>query len=346
MSPLRHMHRNGMNTSQMASVTKVIVAVLAGMIVLLGGTIGFMLIESMTPLDAVYMTVITLSTVGFGEVRPLHPAGRILAMVIIVFGVGLTAYFVTALGQFVLEGQLRAMFGRRMMDKSIKKLSGHAIIGGFGRVGRQVANEFARAKKPFVVIEKSADTLHRRMHQNWLYIEGEATDEYILREAGIDRAKVLVSTLPDEANNVYLTLTARDMNPKLNIIARADYEGGETKLKRAGANRVVSPHVLGGLRMATSALRPSVGDFMHMTTSGTGELTIEEMALPEGCDLAGKTIAESRMKQDYGVTIIGLKKGEEPMQITPGPGIILDAKDTLVVIGPMERLEELYAKLR
>jgi voltage-gated potassium channel len=305
------------------------------------GTVGFMIIEDMKFLDAVYMTIITLSTVGYGEVVPLHPSGRVLAIVVIIFGVVIGAYVATTVGQLVLEGQFREVFERRKMKKKIAELKDHYILAGFGRVGQQVAREFARRKAPFVVLEKDPAALKKLLEFGYLFLEGEATSDEILSEAGIKKAHTLVSTLPDEAQNVYLTLSARHINQDLNIIARADYEEGERKLMRAGANHVVSPHIIGGQRMAMASLRPHVVDFMHMASLGEGGLSIEEIVIPEGCKFADETVLESGLKDDYGVTVIGIKKQDGPMSIAPGPKAVLQAHDTLVLIGPNEGLERL-----
>lgn len=179
------------------------------------------------------------------------------------------------------------------------------------------------------------------MDYGYLFLEGEATSDEVLFEAGIDDAHTLVSTLPDEAQNVYLTLSARHINQDLNIIARADYEEGERKLVRAGANHVVSPHIIGGERMAMASLRPHVVDFMHMASLGKGGLSIEEIVIPEGCKIADKTVLESGLKDDYGVTVIGIKKQDGPMSIAPGPKAVLQSNDTLVLIGSNEDLERL-----
>jgi len=231
------------------------------------------------------------------------------------------------------------------MEKKIRKMSGHFIIAGFGRVGRQVAQEFQNRGVPFVIIERELGGMTLTASEAYPFIEGEATDEEILRQAGIERAQTLISTLPDEAQNVYLTLTARDMNASLKIIARADYEGGEKKLVRAGANHVISPHVLGGTRMAMASLRPNVVDFMQMTSLGEGGLSIEEVLIPTGCALSGKTLIESKLKDDYGVTIIGLKKTTAQMLIAPGPQTVLQDSDVMVLIGPVEGLERLSRDL-
>jgi voltage-gated potassium channel len=320
---------------------KLAVSAFALMLVVTSGSAGFVVIEGMAPLDAVYMTVITLSTVGYGEVQPLHPAGRVLAMAVIAFGVVLGAYTAATLGELIIEGKLKEMFGRKKMDIRIRKLEGHTIIAGFGRVGRRVAAEFVRTGAPFVVIEKEPIAVHSLLDTDCLFVEGDATSETALAEAGIAGARNLISTLPDEAHNVYLTLTARHLNRSLNIIARADHEEGEVKLIRAGANHVVSPHMLGGIRMVMSALRPNVGDFMHMTSHGVGDLSIEEMVVAKSSRLSDKTIADSRLKQDFNVTILGLKKPGQKMSITPGPETVIGEGDTLILIGSNDQLEKL-----
>jgi voltage-gated potassium channel len=326
-------------------VEKLRLAAFVLMAVLAAGTLGFMYLEQMSPLDSLYMTVITLSTVGFGEVNPLHAVGRTFVIFLIVFGVALAGFTFSVIGQMVLEGQIREIFGRRKMDSRIRKMAGHYIIAGYGRVGRHVASEFRRRGASFVVLERDNDAIAQLIAENVPFVQGDSTDEETLRSAGIESASTLISTLPDEAQNVYLTLTARDMNKKLKIIARADLEGGEKKLMRAGANHVVTPHILGGMRMAMASLRPNVVDFMQMTSLGEGGLSIEELVIPAKCRLAGKTLVESKIKQDYGVTIIGIKQRDKQMIIAPEPATVLSESDILVLIGPMENLERLGKSL-
>lgn len=328
------------------SVRKLRLAIVLLLVIVVFGVLGFIMVEEYSPLEALYMTVITLSTVGFGEVRELDAAGRVFAIILIGLGVSLGAYTLSIIGQIVLEGQLREFYGRRKMRKRIENLSDHIILAGYGRVGRRVAREFAQRNAQFVVIEMDAKAVEDLVAVGHLFVEGSATDDDVLREAGIDRARTLISTLPDEAQNVYITLTARYMNKDLNIIARADLEGGERKLLRAGANHIVSPHILGGQRMAMASLRPNVVDFMHTAALGEGGLSIEEMVVPSRSGLAGKTLADSRLKQDYNVTVIGIKKPREQMSIAPGPSTIMDEGDILVLIGPSEGLERLENALR
>ncbi len=336
---------NPSTDSALTATQKLNLALGGLMIVIVLGSLGFMFLEGMDPLESLYMTIITLSTVGFGEVKALHPEGRIFVIFLILFGVALAGFTATVIGQIVLEGQFKEIFGRKKMQNKIRKFSNHFIIAGYGRVGRQVAMEFAKKKVNFVVIEKDEEAISQLDRDGFLFIQGEATDDDTLRLAGIESARTLISTLPDEAHNVYLTLTARDMNRNLQIIARADYDEGVKKLMRAGANHVVTPHVLGGIRMAMASLRPNVVDFMHTTSFGESELTIEEMVIPRGCELAGKTLVESNLKKEFGITIIGVKKEGREMSIAPGPETILEENDILVLIGKTQGLESLSKKL-
>lgn len=329
----------------MAPARKLQLALLIMLIVVLGGVIGFSILEKMGPLDALYMTAITLSTVGFGEIVPLHTGGRIFVIILIVIGVASATFTASTLGQLILEGQFRRLMGRRKMDSKIKKLSGHFIIAGFGRVGRQVAEEFSNRKVPFIVIEKNEDSLNQLNATDYKYIAGEATEDDVLISARVKEAKVLVSTLPSEADNVYLALTARHINPDLYIIARADNPGGERKLRRAGANSVVSPHILGGMRMAMSSLRPNVVDFMQMTSLGDEGLGFEEISVPIGCRFGGKSLVESGIKSQYGVTVVGIKKPNKKMQINPAPSAIIEENDILVLVGSTEELERLTIEM-
>jgi len=338
---LSAMDSNDKQSQGLTSTQKLRLALVMLALIIVAGTAGFMTLEDMEPIDALYMTVITLSTVGYGEISTLHPEGRIFVIFLIAFGVATAGYTFSVMGETILEGHFREMFGRRKMEGKINKMSDHIIIAGYGRVGRQVAEEFQKRKISFVVIEKDEDAIVRLDRDGVMFVQGEATDDDVLYKAGIERAKTLVSTLPGEANNVYLTLTARDINRNLHIISRADYDEGIKKLKRAGANHVVSPHVLGGIRMAMASLRPNVVDFMHTTTLGEGGLSIEELVLPSLCDLNGKSLIESNLKKDYGATLIGLKKPGQEMNVAPGPETVLQAGDILVLIGKSADLESL-----
>jgi voltage-gated potassium channel len=331
--------------SGLSPMIKLQVAVLAFTILIVGGSVGFISIERMSPLDAVYMTVITLSSVGFGEVSPLHPAGKVFVIFLILFGVSLIGFVATVLGEMVVEGQFKELVQRRKMENSIQKMRQHCIVAGYGRVGRKVAQELSRSRANFVVIEKDPSGLAQLSEEGFPHVKGDATDEEVLEHAGIARARTLVSTLPEEAQNVYLALTARHMNAQLKIIARADFEEGEKKLIRAGADHVVIPHVLGGTRMAMAALRPNVVDFMRMATGGEEGLYVEEIVVPSGSHLDGKSLLESNLKQEYGVNIIGLRQENQKLVINPGSQTIINGNDILVLIGHSDNLERLTRSL-
>ena len=334
------------NKGHLTSSQKLRIAFAGLAVIIFIGTVGFMVIEKLSPIDALYMTIITLSTVGFREVTPLHETGKIFVIFLILFGVVITGFLVTILGQLVLEGQFNEIYGRRKMEKKISNMTNHHIIAGYGRVGRQVALEFLRKNVQFVVIEKDLGAVSDMYKDTILFLEGEATDDDVLRSAGIEKANTLISTLPDEAQNVYLTLTARFMNKDLQIIGRADYEDGVKKLKRAGANHVVTPHVLGGIRMAMATLRPNVVDFMHSTSLGESGLTIEELRIPNESAFSGKSLKDSNIKQEFGVTVIGIKKPDREMIVAPGPDVLLESRDILVLIGHDDGLENISKRFQ
>ena len=241
-----------------------------------GSTIGYRLIGGGSLLDALYMTVITIATVGFKEVYPVTNAEKIFTMVVITFSVVILAYTIGTLGQFLVEGELREILGRRKMEKKIKQLNDHFIIVGYGRVGQMVYQEFKRHEVDAVVIENDPQMIAELSDDAPLLVAGSATEDEVLLQAGIQNARGLVSTTPSEADSVFITLTARQLNPRLFIIARADSKAMEKKLSRAGADKVVLPYEIGGKRMAMASLRPNVVDYMTIESiSGQLGLSIE-----------------------------------------------------------------------
>ncbi|MGW8273371.1 MAG: potassium channel family protein, partial [Thermodesulfovibrionales bacterium] len=239
------------------------------------GCVGYSLIEGWSLLDALYMTIITLTTIGFQEVKPLSQSGRIFTIVFVLFGVGVVAYTVNSSLRMIFEGEIQKVFGRRKLEKKIKSLQNHFIVCGYGRMGQIICRELREKKVPFVVI----DTEPREMQplEGMLFIRGDATKDDVLRAAGIESARGLVSVLSTDAQNLFVVLSARGMNPGLTIVARAGEDGSEQKLIRAGADRVVSPYHIGGLRIAHSVLKPAVVDFIEFATrTGNIELQMEE----------------------------------------------------------------------
>jgi len=313
------------------------------LLIIAGGVIGYRLLEDLSFLDALYMTIITISTVGFREVKDLSLAGRILTIVLIVFGVGTAFLVFVNITQWVVEGELRQILGRRRVEKKIERLQDHHILCGFGRVGRLIAREFSHQRVPFVLIEEDGEALARHQWDELLFIQGDATEEETLIQAGVQRAKGLITALPSDAENLLITLTARDLNPNIYIVARGgEQEGSERKLERAGANKVISPYHIGGLRMAHAILKPTVVDFMEIAThSESLELEMEEIQIDPTSSLAGLALKDSGIRQEHGVIIVAIKKGSGRMIFNPAPEILMEPGDRLVALGEPEEMKRL-----
>jgi voltage-gated potassium channel len=297
------------------------------------GTLGYVLIEDWTTLDALYMTVITVFTVGFMEVHALSAWGRFFTILIIIFGVGTIAYTIGSLAQFMVEGQLLWILGRRKLEKKLSKLHGHYIICGYGRIGALISSEF-RGRVPFVIVESTPELCQQLREEGIPFVQGDATEDETLIEAGIQRAKGLITAVASETANVYITLTARGLNPDLFILARCGEEGTEVKLKRAGANKVISPYRIGANRMAWAVLRPSVVDFIDIAVGGESlELQLEEIRVAPDSTLVDKTLVTSGIRRDWGIMIIGIKKISGEMHFNPASTTLIDAGDILITIG-------------
>ncbi|MBW6511450.1 MAG: potassium channel protein [Desulfuromonadaceae bacterium] len=306
------------------------------------GTFGYVMIEDWPPFDALYMTVITLATVGFKEVHDLSPQGKLFTIVLIISGTGMIAYTLSSLLQFTLEGQLRKILGRKKLEKRISKLRGHYIICGFGRIGHLICREFQSKPMPFVVVEKDQHHLERLNREGYLYVEGDATDDDILQAAGVAHAKGLITAVTSDTDNVYITLTARGLNPSLFILARSGEEGSEKKLMRAGASKVISPYTIGANRMAQAVLRPSVVDFIELaTTSKHLELQIEEIAIAASSELVGKALIDSNIRQTMGVIIVGIKNSAGQMVFNPPPSMVIEAHSVLITLGERKAINQL-----
>jgi voltage-gated potassium channel len=308
------------------------------------GTIGYIGIEGWSFLDALYMTIITLGTVGFREVHELSDTGKIFTMVLIVFGVSVLGYIVGSLAQIMFEGQFQRIIGRKKVEKRIDALTDHYIICGFGRIGALICKEFAAKPIPFLVIEKHPEVHEKLHHEEYLHIRGDATEDETLLRAGIKRAKGLISVVTSDTENVYITLTARGLNPDLYILARSGEEGSEIKLRRAGANKVVSPYVIGGSRMAQAILRPNVVDFIEIATGREHlELQMEEIHIPADSGFVGENLASSGFRRETGVIIIGIKKASGKMVFNPESHTHMESGDTLIILGEPGAIEKLEA---
>lgn len=305
------------------------------------GTIGYMSIEGWTFLDAFYMTIITLASVGYKEVRELSENGRIFTIFLIIGGVGTVLYALNNGAKIILEGELKEVFGRSRLEKRIREMKGHYIICGYGRMGKIICRELKARNKRFIVIEKNPDVLIPEKEEILLLL-GDATRDEILKEAGIDRAKGLISVLPTDAENLYVVLSARELNPALFIVARAGEEGSEQKLLRAGANRVVSPYHIGGLRIAHTVIKPAVVDFIEFATkSGNIGLQMEEIVVREGSRIAGMTLDECGMGRELGIIIVAIQREGGEMKFNPTFKTVIKPNDILIALGEAGKLKKL-----
>ncbi|GBE02846.1 voltage-gated potassium channel Kch [bacterium BMS3Bbin06] len=314
-------------------------------VVLLIGTVGFSAIEGWSLFESLYMTVITLSTIGYKEVRPLSDAGKLFTIIFIFFGVGVVAYVINNGIRVVFEGEIQKAFGRRKLEKKLKTMKNHYIVCGYGRMGRIICKELRAKGVPVVVIEKERQELDGDTGHVFIY--GDATRDEFLKDAAIERAKGLISVLSTDAQNLYVVLSARGLNPDLLIVARAGDEGSERKLLRAGADRVVSPYYIGGLRIAQTVLKPAVVDFLEFATkSGNLELQLEEIEVSEASAMSDKTIHEAGVGRELGVIIVAIKRKTGEMRFNPVHNTRIKPGDTLIAIGETEKLDMLEEMAR
>ncbi len=303
------------------------------------GTVGYTLIEKWDVFDSLYMTIITLTTVGFQEVHALSKTGRAFTMVLVFTGVGTVLYALGAAARLVVEGEIREVFGRRKLVKKIEGLNNHYIICGYGRMGKIICSEMAENNAPFVVVEKSPEVL-ALMDENILALQGDSTQDHVLKAAGIEKARGLISVLSSDADNLYVVLSARGMNPGLIIVARASEEGAEKKLIRAGADSVVSPYYIGGLRIAHTVLKPAVVDFIEFATrSGNLELQIIEVRVNESSHFIDRSLDDCGIRKELGVIIVAIKREAGEMEFNPKSTSIIKKGDTLIAMGETKSLK-------
>ncbi|MGD8262940.1 MAG: potassium channel protein [Desulfobacterales bacterium] len=306
------------------------------------GTTGYYFFENMPIFEAFYMTIITISTVGFSEIRPLTVVGRTITVIIIILGISVGTYTIGALVQWLVGGELQNIFGRRKLHKQIAELKDHFIICGFGRIGRIICKELYEDDIDFVVIEQDSSAIEEIAGEKYLFLEMDATSEEALQEAGLLKAKGLVTAVNSDANNVFITLTAKGLRPDIFVLARASEEKNEKKLMKAGATRVVSPYMIGARRMAHVLKRPTVMDFIDIATMGNKlGLIMEEAKVGVKSSFIGKNLIESRLRQDFGVIIVAIKKMSGEMIFNPVPMEVLEAGDVIVVIGKKEDLRRM-----
>lgn len=311
------------------------------------GTIGFMILESWSLIDSVYMAVITLTTVGFGEVREMSPQGRVFTIGLIFGGVTVLAYGASSTVEYMVTGKALRKLTERQREEMMDSIRNHYIVAGFGRVGREVALNFYNEHIPFVIIDSDSAVIEEAAALGYLSIPGSATEDDVMREAGIETARGVVAAAGDDAINVYVVLTARGLNENLFIIARATDQSSESKLLRAGADRVTSPYILSGRRMATLALRPHVVDFLDITSkSHMLDQSLEEVIIEDGAIIANKTIGQIDLRRRAGANILAIYDANGQIISNPTATTTLEPGTRLIVLGTSDQLQVTEALAR
>jgi voltage-gated potassium channel len=306
------------------------------------GTTGFAVIEHYPVFDAFYMTLITVSTVGYAEIHPLSHAGRIFNSFLIFFGVTVMFFAIGAMTQSIIELELGEYFGRRRARRMIDKLENHFIICGFGRVGRNAAHELQRAGVPFVIVDKNPERVEKAMMAAMLAVAADSTRDETLRSVGVERARGLVSALATDADNLFVILSAKNLNPNLYVATRAGEEEAEDKLRRAGADAVFAPYTTAGYRLAQAVLRPHVFQFFDVATKSMGlDVNIEQVRVPESSEYVSRSLEQTNIRRDLGVIVLAIRKGDGRMLFNPPAETVISGGDHLIVMGEPGNLRTL-----
>jgi voltage-gated potassium channel len=314
--------------------------------VVITGIAGYHFLEGYTWLEAFYMTIITISTVGFREVRPLSPAGMIFTIGLLFAGLGVVLYTAGTVTAKIVEGEFQQFFGRKRMEKRIAALANHYLVCGYGRIGEVICRELASKPVPFVVIEREEERVRKAEEAGYLLLKGDATDEKVLLAAGAVRARGLFATLPVDADNVFLTLTVKELSPSIFVVARAETARSERTLSHAGANKVISPYAMGGHRMAQAALRPAVVDVIELAAHQQSvELQLEEIVVPPESSWRGATLRDSGLCREPGVIVVAIKRASGGMTFNPSVDERIEIGDRIVVLGEALRLKAMEQRI-
>jgi voltage-gated potassium channel len=323
-----------------------IISILLAILLILFGTFGYMAIEGWNLLDALYMTVITLATVGYGEVHKISDMGHVYTIVLIIIGVGFFLYVAGAVIQFMVEGRVRLLLGRRRLDRKISRLKNHYIVCGYGRIGKVICHKLLRENFSVVVIDKNPDLAATLDGLGFVYVCGDATDETVLLKAGIHHAKSLIAALGTDTENVFLVLTGRQLAPRLNIIARTGSEAAKAKLVAAGANTVEAPYEMGAASMAQRIIRPTVTNFLDLAFADRHkDIQMEEIPVDNASELNGIMLKDSGIRQNYNLIIIAIKKSDDRMIFNPSFEAKIHAGDTVIAVGEPANLTKLEMEL-
>jgi voltage-gated potassium channel len=323
----------------MSLLKRLAIAIIALLSILCLGTVGFHYLEGWNFPESLYATVVTLSTVGYGDFIPHTGEGMMFTVFLIIVGVGTMLYTVGLITETMIEGRLNIILGKGRLEKMIKKMQDHYIICGCGRIGRLICKELAEEKVDFVVIDNNQEVIQGIEEEGYLHYKGDATQDKTLLAAGIKKAKGIICVLPSDAENLYVILTARELNQDIFILSRSEDEESEKRLLRAGANRVESPYMMGGMRMAMAILRPAMLDFVELTTMKQSlELRMDEIAICEGSSYIGKSLEDSQIRQKFGLIVVAVKKESGKMIFNPMAKYVLDSNDKLIVLGEVENI--------
>jgi voltage-gated potassium channel len=302
------------------------------------GTAGYVLITGCSFIDALYMTVISVTTVGFREVRPLTSAGKVFTIVLIITGLGIVFYFLETIVEDTMEGRIRKILGRRKMARNIAKMKHHVVVAGFGRMGEVVCRDLEEARVDFIILEREPARFAAAEERNYNVLNVNAAEEDSLRAAGIEKARCFIALLSDDADNIFAVLSAREINPDLTIITRAMDAANEKKLYKAGANRVVSPYVLSSHRIVRMARQPNVVDFFDNVLDAQGlGLTLEERVVGPASGLDGRLIRDAGLRERYNAVIVAVKRKDQ-MVYNPSPDYVIRNGDILLLIGERDKL--------
>ena len=325
-----------------SSSKKILFSLILGPLIFIVGTTGYMVLEGWDLLDAVYMTVTTLTTVGYGEVHEMSAIGRVYTVLLVLFGTAFFLYVAASMVQFMVEGRIRTILGRKRLDKRIDHLKDHYIVCGYGRIGKVLCKNLRRKPIDLVVIDNNQELFSFIEEKDFFYLMGDATDEAMLLKAGIKEAKGLIAVLGTDADNVFLVLTARQLNPDIFIMARASQEGSKSRLAAAGADKVESPYEMGAVSMAQRIIRPTVTSFLDLAfTYKRKDIQMEEIPISFSSTLENLPLKDSGIRQDFNLIIIAIKKPDGSMIFNPSFEAVIKGGDTVIAVGEEQNLQRL-----